>query len=46
MAVTLLLATVASACASGGPEPPTTLLRVLMTDDWVTMPFVDAVRSF
>lgn len=46
MAVTLLLAAVASACASGGPEPPTTLLRVLMTDDWVTVPFVDAVRSF
>ena len=46
MAISLLLATVASACSSGGPEPPTTLLRVLMTDDWVTMPFVDAVRSF
>lgn len=45
-AVILLLATVASACSSGGPEPPTTLLRVLMTDDWVTVPFVDAVRSF
>jgi len=34
------------ACGSGREEPPTTLLRVLMTDDWVTVPFVDAVRSF
>ena len=46
MAVLLLLATVATACGGGGPEQPTTLLRVLMTDDWVTVPFVDAVRSF
>jgi len=34
------------ACGSDRQEPPTTLLRVLMTDDWVTVPFVDAVRSF
>ncbi|MDQ3898689.1 MAG: extracellular solute-binding protein, partial [Actinomycetota bacterium] len=46
VAVLLLVATVSVACGSGGPEQPTTLLRVLMTDDWVTSPFVDAVRSF
>jgi multiple sugar transport system substrate-binding protein len=40
------LAALGAACGSGGPEQPTTLLRVLMTDDWVTVPFVDAVRSF
>ncbi len=39
-------ATSAAACSAGGPERSTTLLRVLMTDDWVTGPFVDAVRSF
>ena len=46
LAVLLVLAAATVACGSGGPEQPTTLLRVLMTDDWVTMPFVDAVRSF
>lgn len=42
----LCLAAVTVACGTGGPAQPTTLLRVLMTDDWVTQPFVDAVRSF
>ena len=48
LVVALLLCLAASgvACGSDGPGQPTTLLRVLMTDDWVTMPFVDAVRSF
>lgn len=48
LVVALLFCLAASgvACGSGGPEQPTTLLRVLMTDDWVTVPFVDAVRSF
>ncbi|MGH9265580.1 MAG: ABC transporter substrate-binding protein [Acidimicrobiales bacterium] len=46
VAALLFLATSAVACGDGGPEQPTTLLRVLMTDDWVTVPFVDAVRSF
>ncbi len=35
------------ACSDGGggtPEPRT--LHVLMTDDWVTPPFLDAVRDF
>jgi multiple sugar transport system substrate-binding protein len=36
----------AAACGGAGPPQPTTLLHVLMTDDWVTVPFVDAVRSF
>ncbi|MDQ4068093.1 MAG: extracellular solute-binding protein [Actinomycetota bacterium] len=42
----LLFLVAATACSSDGPDPPTTLLRVLMTDDWVTVPFVDAVRTF
>ena len=48
LVVALLLCLAASgvACGSGGADQPTTLLRVLMTDDWVTVPFVDAVRSF
>lgn len=46
VALLLCLAALGVACGSGGPEKPTTLLRVLMTDDWVTVPFVDAVRSF
>ena len=46
LAILLVLAAATMACGSGGPEQPTTLLRVLMTDDWVTGPFVDAVRSF
>jgi ABC-type glycerol-3-phosphate transport system substrate-binding protein len=42
----LVLALVASACGGGaGDEQPTTL-RVLMTDDWVTPTFIDAVRDF
>lgn len=46
VAILLCLAASGVACGAGGSEQPTTLLRVLMTDDWVTMPFVDAVRSF
>jgi multiple sugar transport system substrate-binding protein len=44
--VALAVALVAAACSSKPAAPQTTLLRVLMTDDWVTPPFVDAVRSF
>jgi multiple sugar transport system substrate-binding protein len=46
IAILVCLAAVTVACGSGDREQPTTLLRVLMTDDWVTVPFVDAVRSF
>ena len=46
IALLFCLAAAGVACGSDGPEQPTTLLRVLMTDDWVTVPFVDAVRSF
>lgn len=46
MVVLLCMAATAMACGAGEREQPTTLLRVLMTDDWVSMPFVDAVRSF
>lgn len=40
--VTVLLAT---ACGDSGGGT-TTVLRVVMTDDWVTPPFTDAVREF
>ncbi|MGH9226409.1 MAG: ABC transporter substrate-binding protein [Acidimicrobiales bacterium] len=43
VATVVLLAT---ACADSGPKGPTTVLRVIMTDDWVTPPFTDAVREF
>lgn len=36
----------AAACASTAKAPTARILRVLMTDDWVTAPFVDAVRDF
>ena len=48
VACCLVLGVVAAACGSGGdatPDQPT-ILRVLMTDDWVTDPFVSAVRDF
>jgi ABC-type glycerol-3-phosphate transport system substrate-binding protein len=40
-----VLALLAAACGGGGSDQPTTL-RVLMTDDWVTPTFIDAVRDF
>jgi ABC-type glycerol-3-phosphate transport system substrate-binding protein len=46
VAVLVVLALAAAGCGSTGPAEPRTMLRVLMTDDWVTVPFVDAVRSF
>jgi len=39
------VALVAAGCGSSAPKTPTTL-RVLMTDDWVTPPFLAAVRDF
>ena len=41
----LVLLAVAAGCSSGADDETTTL-RVLMTDDWVTAPFLDAVRQF
>lgn len=41
----VVLALIAVGCGSAGSPTPTTL-RVLMTDDWVTAPFLDAVRDF
>ncbi len=41
----LALALVAAGCSSKPAKPPTTL-KVLMTDDWVTAPFIDAVKEF
>jgi len=43
--VALLTAGVACSGEAAGP-PEVATLRVLMTDDWVTGPFVDAVRDF
>ncbi|MCA1690937.1 MAG: ABC transporter substrate-binding protein [Actinobacteria bacterium] len=37
---------VGSACTSSAPKGPSTVLRVMMTDDWVTAPYIDAVREF
>ncbi len=44
--VALLLAGVSCASEAGRPPEVTTTLHVLMTDDWVTGPFVTAVRDF
>ena len=40
------VALIATACSDSGAKGPTTVLRVMMTDDWVTPPFTDAVREF
>ncbi|HET7487771.1 MAG TPA: extracellular solute-binding protein [Acidimicrobiales bacterium] len=46
-ALVAALAVLATACSSGrDPAAETTILRVRMTDDWVTPPFVAAVRAF
>ena len=37
---------VAGACSTGPESAQPTVLRVLMTDDWVTAPFVASVRDF
>lgn len=44
-ALALLTLLVTNACGAAA-EPPSRTLRVLMTDDWVTAPFLDAVRGF
>ena len=40
------VALLAGACGDGGQEESSTVLRVMMTDDWVTPPFTDAIREF
>ena len=44
-AAALAAALILAGCSSQPVMPPTTL-KVLMTDDWVTAPFIDAVREF
>lgn len=46
--VLVVAAAVSAACGgeTGARAGPTTVLRVVMTDDWVTAPFTDAVREF
>ncbi|MDQ3979130.1 MAG: extracellular solute-binding protein [Actinomycetota bacterium] len=44
--VLVLLAVVASSCSDPEPNGPTTVLRVMMTHDWVTPPYIEAVREF
>src|ERR687886_1176123 len=46
LAVLGLLVTALAACSDSEPKGPTTVLRVTMTDDWVTAPYIDAVRDF
>ncbi len=45
VAIALAAAVVLAACGGGGDPKPTTL-RVVMTDDWLTPPVLDAVRDF
>lgn len=42
----VVLGLLAAGCGSGSSPDQPTLLRVMMTDDWVTPPFVSAVREF
>ena len=44
-ALVVLGVLVAAAC-SGSSDPTPTTLRVMLTDDWVTPPVLDAVRDF
>jgi multiple sugar transport system substrate-binding protein len=46
LAVLFVVLGVVTACSSDGDTSSPTVLRVLMTDDWVTPPFVAAVREF
>ena len=46
IAVLGLMAVMSAACGDSEPKGPTTVLRVLMTHDWVTPPYIDAVREF
>lgn len=49
LAILVLLCTLGvltAGCSSDGSDKAQTTLRVLMTDDWVTPPFLSAVRDF
>lgn len=45
-ALALVAAALLAACGGSGASAQPTVLRVLMTEDWVTDPFLDAVRDF
>ena len=46
IAVVAAVLVLGGACSDGGGTTEPRTLRVLMTDDWVTPPFLDAVRDF
>lgn len=46
LAAALATVLIAGACSSGGAKGKTTVVHVIMTDDWVTAPYNDAVREF
>lgn len=46
VALALALVAVAASCASDDETTAPTVLRVLMTDDWLSPPFLSAVREF
>jgi multiple sugar transport system substrate-binding protein len=46
LAVVAVLALVATGCGGSGSGGSDTVLHVMMTDDWVTAPYLDAVREF
>ena len=45
-AALLLVAVLVGAACGGSSDPAPTTLRVMLTDDWVTPPVLDAVRDF
>ena len=45
-AALLLVAVLLGAACGGSSEPDRTTLRIMLTDDWVTPPVLDAVRDF
>jgi multiple sugar transport system substrate-binding protein len=46
LAVLAAVATLTAACGGGGSGGDITVLKVIMTDDWVRTPYNDAVREF
>ncbi len=45
-ALLVLLVATATACRDAEPKGPNIVLRVMMTEDWVTGPYIEAVREF